>query len=125
MLVKIDTKHTDGVVAALAREIARWPVHPFRSLTWDRGMELAAHAVLTKATGAPVYFADPGCPWQRGTSENTNRLLRQYFPKGADLSIHTQTDLDVVADRLNARPRRTLAYSTPAARLRAAVAPTG
>ena len=94
-------------------------------MTWDRGMELAAHKQFTIATGVNVYFCDPQSPWQRGSNENTNGLLRQYFPKKTDLSIYSQEDLNVVAARLNARPRKTLGYRTPAATLAQAVAPTG
>jgi len=125
MLVKVDGKDTKTVVAALSRQVRRLPEQLRLSLTWDRGMELADHKTFTIATNADVYFCDPRSPWQRGTNENTNRLLRQYFPKKTDLSIYSQTDLNKVALRLNQRPRKTLDYETPASRLKASVAGTG
>lgn len=126
MLVKIDGKNSDGVVAALIREAGRLPAELMTSLTWDRGMELAAHRHFTAATNAAVYFADPSSPWQRGTNENMNGLLRQYLPKGSDLSRHSQTDLHLIADKLNRRPRKVLGFSTPIDRLRShGVALTG
>lgn len=124
MLVKVDGKDTTTVVAALVRQVKKLPAELCRSLTWDRGSELAQHKRFTVATDVQVYFCDPKSPWQRGTNENTNRLLRQYFPKGTDLSGHSQAELDKVALRLNQRPRKTLGYQTPAARLAAYVAST-
>jgi len=114
MLVKVDGKDTTSVVSALIRQVRNLPAELWRSLTWDRGMELAQHKQLSIATDLQVYFCDPQRPWQRGTNENTNGLLRQYFPKGTDLSGHSQSDLDTIALRLNQRPRKTLAYRSPA-----------
>ena len=102
------------VIPTLIRQIRRLPTHLKRSLTWDRGTELAHHRVFSVATGVQVYFCDPKSPWQRGSNENTNGLLRQYFTKGLDLSNFTQRQLDAVADRLNGRPRETLGFECPA-----------
>lgn len=124
LLVKVEGKDTATVVDALAAHVQTLPRQLRASLTWDRGMELADHKRFSIATDVAVYFCDPQSPWQRGTNENTNGLLRQYFPKKTDLSIHSQADLDAVAARLNARPRKTLEYRTPAAMLAAIVAPT-
>ena len=124
MLVKVPGKDTASVVTALSTQIQQLPSALRRSLTWDRGMELAQHKRLTVATEVQVYFCDPQSPWQRGTNENTNRLLRQYFPKGTDLSRYSQADLNTIALRLNQRPRKTLGFQTPAAILEAAVAST-
>ena len=124
MLVKVDGKDTDTVVSALSTQVKRLPAELRRSLTWDRGMELAQHKRFTVATNVQVYFCDPQSPWQRGTNENTNRLLRQYFPKGADLALHSQAALNTVALRLNQRPRKTLGFRTPAEMLQANVATT-
>ena len=112
------------MVKALARQIRRLPVSLRRSLTWDRGHELSRHQDFTVDTKVKVYFCDPHSLWQRGTNENTNGLLRQYFPKGTDLSQHTQAHLDRIALRLNQRPRETLGFRTPADKLHESVAPT-
>ena len=124
LLVKVDGKDTTTVVDALTAQVRTLPAKLQASLTWDRGMELADHRRFTVATDVVVYFCDPRSPWQRGTNENTNGLLRQYFPRQTDLSVHSQADLDAVAARLNTRPRKTLQYQTPAARLATAVAST-
>src|SRR6267378_6231770 len=123
-LVKVRSKDTAAVVAALSQQIRRLPTSLRRSLTWDRGLEMARHKSFTVATNVKVYFCDPQSPWQRGSNENTNGLLRQYFPKRTDLSVHTQAELDKVALRLNQRPRKTLGFETPEDRLRASVAST-
>ncbi len=124
MLVKVTGKDTETVISALSKQIRKLPDELRRSLTWDRGTELAQHKRLTLDTDIEIYFCDPQSPWQRGTNENTNGLLRQYFPKGTDLSVHSQADLNKVARRLNQRPRKTLGYQTPAAKLQANVATT-
>jgi IS30 family transposase len=124
LLVKVPGKDSARVVDALAVQVQTLPRQLWASLTWDRGVELADHRRFTIATNVAVYFCDPRSPWQRGTNENTNGLLRQYFPKGTDLSTYSQADLDAVAARLNTRPRKTLAYETPAAMLAAIVAST-
>ena len=116
-LVKVRSKDTAAVVAALSRQIRRLPTSLRRSLTWDRGLEMAKHKTFTVATNVKVYFCDPHSPWQRGTNENTNRLLRQYLPKRTDLSGYTQSQLDKIALRLNQRPRKTLGFQTPASKL--------
>jgi IS30 family transposase len=124
-LVKVPSKDTAVVVAALSRHVRKLPASLRRSLTWDRGLEMAKHKNFTVATNVKVYFCDPHSPWQRGTNENTNGLLRQYLPKRTDLSVYAQSDLDKIALRLNQRPRKTLGFETPASRLRASVASTG
>ena len=117
MLAKVPSKETVPVVKAVARKIKTLPQALRRSLTWDRGKEMSNHQQFTIATDVKVYFCDPHSPWQRGSNENTNGLLRQYFPKGTDLSVYSQTDLDRVARELNGRPRETLQFETPAERL--------
>jgi IS30 family transposase len=117
MLVKVEGKDTANVVSALSRQVRRLPTRLRKSLTWDRGYELASHKQFTVATDVAVYFCDPRSPWQRGSNENTNGLLRQYFPRGTDLSVHSQAVLNKVALRLNQRPRKTLGYITPAEKL--------
>lgn len=124
MLVKLTGKDTSSVVEALSRHVRRLPKELRQSLTWDRGMELAKHKEFTVATDVQVYFCDPQSPWQRGTNENTNRLLRQYFPDGTDLSAFSQRNLDKIALQLNQRPRKTLGYETPADNLNKNVAST-
>jgi IS30 family transposase len=125
MLVQLRGKDTESVVAALGEQIRRLPNTMMATLTWDRGPEMAAHKKFTVATDVAVYFCDPKSPWQRGTSENTNRLLRQYLPRKTDLSVYDQADLELIALKLNRRPRKSLGYSTPAATLARTVALTG
>ncbi len=124
MLVRLPGKDTTSVVRALTRRVRALPKGLMSSLTWDRGMELAAHKSFSVATNVRVYFCDPHSPWQRGSNENTNGLLRQYFPDGTDLSTYSQANLNAVARRLNMRPRKTLGYNTPADTLTACVAST-
>jgi IS30 family transposase len=124
MLIKVPGKDTAVVVAALSKHVRKLPATLRRSLTWDRGLEMAKHKEFTVATDVQVYFCDPQSPWQRGTNENTNLLLRQYFPRGTDLSVHSQAHLDQIALRLNQRPRKTLGFQTPASKLQASVAST-
>jgi IS30 family transposase len=119
MLLKVPSKDTATVVAALGKHVSKLPQQLRRSLTWDRGKEMADHKNFTIATNVQVYFCDPRSPWQRGSNENTNGLLRQYFPRGTDLSRLSQSSLNRVALRLNQRPRKTLGFETPADRLRA------
>jgi IS30 family transposase len=125
MLVKVAGKDTETVINALIKNARKLPQELYKSLTWDRGKEMADHKRFTLATDIQVYFCDPQNPWQRGSNENTNGLLRQYFPKGLDLSHHSQAELDAVARRLNERPRKTLNYETPAQRFHQSVASIG
>jgi IS30 family transposase len=119
MLIRIPRKDTATVVGALSKHVRRLPQQLRRALTWDRGKEMADHKSFTIATDVNVYFCDPRSPWQRGSNENTNGFLRQYFPRGTDLSRFSQSDLNSIALRLNQRPRKTLDFETPADRLRA------
>jgi len=123
-LIKVSGKDTGTVVAALSQHVQQLPAALRRSLTWDRGLEMAQHKSFTMATDMQVYFCDPQSPWQRGSNENTNGLLRQYLPKKSDLSQFTQSELDAIALRLNTRPRQTLGFRTPADKLQASVAST-
>jgi IS30 family transposase len=125
MLAKIPSRDTETVINALIKQANKLPKELYRSLTWDRGKELTDHKRFTLATNIKVYFCDPQSPWQRGSNENTNRLLRQYFPKRTDLSVHSQAHLNWVARELNERPRKTLDFETPAERFAACVASTG
>jgi IS30 family transposase len=125
MLIKLENKKTETVVTALAAQIQQLPVELRKSLTWDRGAELADHKAFTVSTDVQVYFCDPYSPWQRGSNENTNGLLRQYFPKGTNLSVHSQVELDRVARQLNERPRKTLDFESPAERFEQCVAVIG
>ena len=125
MLVKVTGKDTETVTNALIKNARKLPQELYKSLTWDRGKEMADHQRFTLATDIKVYFCDPHNPWQRGTNENTNGLLRQYFPKGIDLSAYSQAKLNAVARKLNERPRKTLNYETPAERFSQTVASTG
>ena len=125
MLVKVPNKDTETVIDALIRQARKLPRELCQSLTWDRGSEMADHQRFTLATDIKVYFCDPQSPWQRGSNENTNGLLRQYFPKGTDVSVHSQAKLNAVARQLNERPRKTLGFQTPAERFNACVASIG
>lgn len=122
MLATVARRDTQTVISALIKQSKKLPDELYKSLTWDRGKEMADHQRFTLATNIDVYFCDPKSPWQRGSNENTNRLLRQYFPKGTDLSVHSQAKLNAVARQLNERPRKTLDYETPAERFNACVA---
>ena len=124
MLAKVDSKDTETVINALIKQAHKLPRELYTSLTWDRGKEMADHKRFTLATDIQVYFCDPHKPWQRGANENTNGLLRQYFPKGMDLSTVSQAKLNAVARRLNERPRKTLYFETPAERFNQCVAAT-
>jgi IS30 family transposase len=125
MLLKVSGKDTETVVNALIRHAGKLPQELYKSLTWDRGKELADHQRFTVSTDIKVYFCDPQNPWQRGSNENTNGLLRQYLPKGIDLSVYSQAKLNGIARRLNERPRKTLNFDTPAERFHQTVASTG
>ncbi len=125
MLVKVSDKQTKTVVPALIKHAKKLPTELYKSLTWDRGKEMGDHRRFTLATDIDIYFCDPQSPWQRGSNENTNGLLRQYFPKRTDLSVHSQAHLNKVARELNERPRKTLEFETPAERFNACVASIG
>ena len=125
MLAKVSGKETETVINALIKQAKKLPNELYRSLTWDRGGEMADHQRFTLDTNIQVYFCDPKSPWQRGSNENTNRLLRQYLPRGTDLSLHSQAKLNAIARELNERPRKTLEFDTPAERFNACVASTG
>jgi len=125
MLAKVSGKETEAVVNALIKQAKKPPNELYKSLTWDRGKEMADHQRFTLDTDIQVYFCDAKSPWQRGSNENTNRLLRQYLPQGTDLSVHSQAKLNAIARQLNERPRKTLGYETPAERFNACVASTG
>ena len=124
LLAKVPNRDSQSVITALINQAQRLPDELLKSLTWDRGKEMAQHKRFTLATDAAVYFCDPQSPWQRGSNENTNGLLRQYFPKGTNLSAHSQKRLDEIAQQLNQRPRKTLGFETPAERFEACVAMT-
>jgi len=125
MLAKVTGRDSETVINALIKQAHKLPRELYKSLTWDRGSEMAEHQHFTLSTDIKVYFCDPQSPWQRGSNENTNGLLRQYFPKGTDLSVHSQAKLNAVARQLNERPRKTLDFDTPAERFNACVASIG
>jgi IS30 family transposase len=125
MLAKVDSKKTEAVINALIKQAHKLPREFYKSLTWDRGKELADHKRFSLSTDVDVYFCDPQSPWQRGSNENTNGLLRQYVPKGTDLSVHSQAKLNEVARQLNERPRKTLDFETPAEGFNQCIASTG
>ena len=125
MLAKVPDRESQTAVSALIKQARKLPDELYKSLTWDRGSELADHQRFTIETDIAVYFCDPQSPWQRGSNENTNGLLRQYFPKGTDLTPHSQAQLNKVARQLNERPRKTLGFETPAERFNQCVATTG
>jgi IS30 family transposase len=125
LLAKVDRSDTETVINALIKQAHKLPKELYKSLTWDRGKEVADHQRFTLATDIKVYFCDPQSPWQRGSNENTNGLLRQYFPEGTDLSKHSQAKLNAVARQLNERPRKTLDYESPAERFNDCVASIG
>jgi len=125
MLARVDGKDTQTVVNALIKHAQTLPHELYQSLTWDRGKEIADHQRFTLATDIKVYFCDPRSPWQRGSNENTNGLLRQYLPKGIDLAAYSQAKLNAIARRLNERPRKTLNYETPVERFSQTVASIG
>ncbi len=122
MLVKVSNNKTSKVIPALIKQAKKLPAELYKTLTWDRGAEMTNHAEFTVATEIQVYFCDPKSPWQRGSNENTDRLLRQYFPKGTNLSVHSQQKLSSIARQLNERPRKTLNYESPAERFNQCVA---
>jgi IS30 family transposase len=124
LLAKIANRSTKSVVTALIRQARKLPDELYKSLTWDRGKELADHKRFTLATNIAVYFCDPQSPWQRGSNENSNRLLRQYLPRGIDLAPYSQAGLNKIARQLNERPRKTLDFQTPAERFTQCVAMT-
>jgi len=125
VLLELDDGRAETVAAVMKREIARLPSGLVKSITWDQGKEMSAHARFTVDTGVQVYFCDPHSPWQRGSNENTNGLLRDFMPKGYDLSALSQDNLDYFAAMLNGRPRKTLGFMTPSEKLAEVVAPTG
>ena len=125
MLAKVTGKDTQTVVSALIKQARKLPTELYKSLTWDRGKELSDHRRFSLESDIDVYFCDPRSPWQRGSNENTNGLLRQYFPKRTDLSVYSQADLNRVARQLNERPRKTLGFETPAEKFNTCVASTG